>query len=110
MPPLLSLCTTAAVLGIGGGRVMDGMLSVGALLAFQMLLAQFSRPFGDLVGLGSSVQTLQAELARLDDVLQHPIDTVFEPESRRRAPAIRRPSRLVASCRADSPGYWNFGT
>ncbi len=91
MPPLLSLCTTAAVLGIGGGRVMDGMLSVGALLAFQMLLAQFSRPFGDLVGLGSSVQTLQAELARLDDVLQHPIDTVFEPESRRRAPAIRAP-------------------
>ena len=52
-------------------------MSVGALVAFQALLTQFNRPFSDLVGLGSSVQTLQAELARLDDVEQHPIDPVF---------------------------------
>ena len=96
MPPILSLFTTAAVLGIGGGRVIEGALSVGALLAFQTLLAQFSRPFGDLVGLGSSVQMLQAELARLDDVQHHAIDPVFDP---RRGPAAAvshsAPSELV---------------
>ena len=82
LPPLLSLVTTAAVLGLGGGHVIDGVMSVGALVAFQALLTQFNRPFGDLVGLGSSVQTLQAELARLDDVEQHRIDPVFDPARR----------------------------
>ncbi|MGP0069615.1 MAG: NHLP family bacteriocin export ABC transporter peptidase/permease/ATPase subunit [Isosphaeraceae bacterium] len=105
MPPMLSLVMTAAVLGIGGGRVIDGVLSVGALLAFQTLLAQFSRPFGDLVGLGSSVQTLQAELARLDDVHQHEIDPVFDPSRRRSTggpvpasiePARREPPRRLS--------------
>ena len=71
---------------MGGRHVIDGLMSVGALVAFQTLLAQFNRPFGDLVGLGSSVQTLQAELARLDDVEQHPIDPVFESASRARQP------------------------
>ncbi len=94
VPPLLSLAVTAAVLGIGGGHVVDGLMSVGALVALQALLAQFNRPFGDLVGLGSSVQTLRAELARLDDVEQHPVDPVFEAEASR---PIRRdvPRRLA---------------
>jgi ABC-type bacteriocin/lantibiotic exporter with double-glycine peptidase domain len=78
LPPLLSLVTTAAVRGLGGSHVIDGLMSVGALVAFQALLTQFNRPFGDLVGLGSSVQTLQAELARLDDVEQHRTDPVFD--------------------------------
>ncbi len=91
LPPLLALVTTAAVLGVGGGHVSDGLLSVGALVAFQTLVAQFNRPFGDLVGLGSSVQTLQAELARLDDVEQHRIDPVFESVPGAPAAAIASP-------------------
>ena len=80
------------MLGLGGGHVIDGLMSVGALVAFQALLTQFNRPFGDLVGLGSSVQTLQAELARLDDVEQHRIDPVFDPappRADRRCPGRR---------------------
>ena len=87
LPPFLSLVTTAAVLGLGGGHVIDGIMSVGALVAFQTLLAQFNRPFSDLVGLGSSVQTLQAELTRLNDVEQHPVDLVFDPARAARAVA-----------------------
>ncbi len=103
LPPLLSLVTTAAVLGLGGGHVIDGVMSVGALVAFQTLLTQFNRPFGDLVGLGSSMQTLQAELARLDDVEQHRIDPVFDPLPRAPAaaslaagPARREPPRRLS--------------
>ena len=80
LPPLLSLVTTAFVLGIGGRNVISGVMSVGSLVAFQTLFTQFNRPFGDLVGLGSSMQTLRAELARLDDVEQHRVDPVFEPK------------------------------
>ena len=78
MPPLLSLATTAAILWIGGARVIDGVMSVGALVAMQTLMANLNRPFGDLVRLGSSVQSLQAELARLDDVHQYPLDPRFD--------------------------------
>ena len=77
MPPLLSLITTALVLWLGGQRVIEGVMSVGALLAVQTLMFNLNRPFGDLVRLGTSVQALQAELARLDDVLQYPQDPVF---------------------------------
>lgn len=82
LPPFFSLATTAAILGIGGARVVEGVMSVGALVAFQTLMANFHRPFGDLVRLGSTVQSLQAELARLDDVRQYAIDPLFEPPAR----------------------------
>jgi NHLM bacteriocin system ABC transporter peptidase/ATP-binding protein len=77
LPPFFSVVTTAAILGIGGARVMEGVMSVGALVAFQALMANFQRPFGDLVRLGSTVQSLQAELGRLDDVHRHEIDPLF---------------------------------
>ena len=90
----------AAVAGHDGGRAGPGRRprdrrgdERGALVAFQTLLSQFNRPFGDLVGLGSSVQTLQAELARLDDVEQHRLDPVFEPEPRRRPRMPSDPTR-----------------
>lgn len=77
MPPLLATAGTAAILGIGGGRVMEGVLSVGALVAFQTLMGNFNRPFADLVRLGSTLQSLQAELGRLNDVLHYKVDPAF---------------------------------
>ncbi len=59
----------AAVLVLGGWQVMEGQLTLGALVAFQILLAQFQQPVEDLVNLGGSLQEVHAELLRLDDVL-----------------------------------------
>ena len=90
LPPFLLSGNDGRDLWIGGCRVIDGVMSVGALVAFQTLMANFNRPFGDLVRLGSSVQSLQAELARLDDVSQYPLDPVFElPTSRCADPSVR---------------------
>jgi NHLM bacteriocin system ABC transporter peptidase/ATP-binding protein/NHLM bacteriocin system ABC transporter ATP-binding protein len=91
LPPFLSLTTTALVLGIGGHRVIDGMMSVGALVAFQTLLANFQQPISNLVRLGSAVQSLQAELSRLDDVHHYEIDPIYTPSAPVDAPAARRP-------------------
>ena len=77
LPPLLATLTTIAVLGIGGLRVAMGSLSIGALVAFQTLLASFNQPFRDLARLGSQVQELRADLDRIDDVRHHQIDPVF---------------------------------
>jgi ABC-type bacteriocin/lantibiotic exporter with double-glycine peptidase domain len=40
----------------------------------------FQRPVATLVGLGSRLQTLQGDVQRVDDVLQHGLDPVYETE------------------------------
>ncbi len=80
LPMGLSLVSTALVLGLGGLRVMDGSLTIGMLVAFQSLLASFSRPINDLVRLGASVQQLTGDMKRLDDVTNYHVDEAFARE------------------------------
>ncbi len=78
LPPFLATLTTIVILGLGGRQVAIGSLSIGALVAFQSLLASFNQPFRDLARLGSQMQELRADLDRIDDVRNHRIDPVFE--------------------------------
>ncbi len=80
IPPLLGSLTTIVVLGLGGHQVMVGGLGIGVLLALQALLAGFNQPFLDLARLGADVQELRADLDRIDDVRNRPVDWVFAPE------------------------------
>ena len=80
IPPLLGGLTTIVVLGLGGYQVMVGGLSIGVLLALQALLAGFNQPFIDMARLGADVQELRADLDRIDDVRNRPVDWVFAPE------------------------------
>jgi NHLM bacteriocin system ABC transporter peptidase/ATP-binding protein len=77
LPPLLASLTAVVVLGLGGQEVIFGSLSIGLLVAFQSLLANFNQPFHDLARLGADVQELRADLDRIDDVRNGPIDAVF---------------------------------
>ncbi len=77
IPPLLSSLTAIMILGLGGQQVIVGSMSIGALVAFQALLAGFNQPFHDLARLGAEVQELRADLDRIDDVRNRPIDPVF---------------------------------
>ena len=77
IPPFLASLTTIAVLGLGGRQVVVGGLSIGVLLAVQSLLAGFNQPFLDLARLGADVQELRADLDRIDDVRNRPIDPIF---------------------------------
>lgn len=76
-PILLSMLGSAAILVLGGFRVMDGTISIGTLVAFQVLMNSFSAPLVDLVHLGSQIQEAAADITRLDDVLAHEIDDEF---------------------------------
>lgn len=71
IPPLLTAVNTTAILIIGSLRVMEGHLTVGMLVAFQVLMTRFLLPIGDFVNLGSKLQEVEGDLNRLDDILRY---------------------------------------
>ena len=74
VPPLLSGINAALVLGMGAYRVMDGLLTMGMLVAFQTLMRSFIDPVNKLTDLGGKIQTTEGEMYRLDDVLRYQPD------------------------------------
>lgn len=74
LPSLLSALTNLALLVVGGWRVINGELSIGMLVAFQLLMVSFQRPVNRLVNFASTLQTLQGNLTRLNDVLANDVD------------------------------------
>ncbi|MDF5739556.1 MULTISPECIES: NHLP family bacteriocin export ABC transporter peptidase/permease/ATPase subunit [unclassified Nostoc] len=73
LPKLLSALSSMLLLVVGGLRVMDGYLSIGMLIAFQGLMLNFQQPVNNLVNFGTTLQELEGNLIRLDDVLDNPI-------------------------------------
>jgi NHLM bacteriocin system ABC transporter peptidase/ATP-binding protein len=74
VPTMLAALNTAAILGVGGWRVIDGSLTIGTLVAFQALAATFNAPIASLVNLGSTLQEMAGNLANVDDVLRYPVE------------------------------------
>lgn len=73
LPGLLGGIAAVAVLALGGMRVMAGALTIGDLVAFQLLLAAFARPVTQLVALAGDVQAARGLLTRLADVFRYPV-------------------------------------
>ena len=102
VPTLLSAFNTAIILGLGGWRVIEGVLTIGMLVAFQSLMVAFSEPVEGLVGLAGDLQSVEGQVNRLDDVLRHRRDPLFEGEDSFRsvdspvsgAPAVDGGARL----------------
>ena len=98
VPPLLSSLTTVAILGFGGYRVLEGMLTIGGLVAFQSLARSFSNPIEQLTQFSASLQTIVGDIGRLDDVLNHEQDEVSfeidETAAVTAVPEIRRGLRF----------------
>ncbi|MGK7876545.1 MAG: NHLP family bacteriocin export ABC transporter peptidase/permease/ATPase subunit [Xenococcaceae cyanobacterium] len=78
LPIALTALATTSILVVGGLRVMAGSLSIGMLIAYQALTLDFLNPINELVNFGSTLQELEADLNRLDDVLENPVDPEAE--------------------------------
>jgi NHLM bacteriocin system ABC transporter peptidase/ATP-binding protein len=96
VPPFVQTMSTAAVLALGGLKIMSGdtAMTVGMLVAYQTLLASFTRPLNSFVEFGAMLQELQADANRLDDVLKYPQDAQYAAEATA-APEGPRPIKLT---------------
>ena len=80
IPPFTKALISASILGFGGLRVMDGHMTVGLLVAFQLLMDSFTKPITSFVTFGTALQETQADLTRLDDVLRYQVAPAYLPD------------------------------
>lgn len=81
LPSFLTSITSMLLLVVGGLRVMDGVLSIGMLVAFQSLMQRFLEPVNNLVSLAGELQEMEGNLNRLDDVLHNAVDPAVDRET-----------------------------
>lgn len=87
--PALATLNSALILWIGGLRAVEGHISIGLLVAFQALVTRFTAPVTRLNGVAGRVQDFAADVARLKDVENFPVDPLYsrrEPAASTRLP------------------------
>ena len=88
--PIAGLAMNGAfivVLGVGGYRVATGTTSVASLITFILLMFQMIRPLGQAFGAYSSVQSGLGALARIQEILDVPLEET-ESEARNAAKPV----------------------
>lgn len=81
----VSKLATAALLLFGAKAVIDGELTVGALVAFNMIAGQVTQPVLRLSQLWQDFQQVQISVDRLGDILNTPVER--QPGNRMTLPA-----------------------
>jgi len=79
LPTLLSGINGALIMTIGGFSIMEGAMTAGMFMAFQHLMRSFEAPVNALVGLGSTLQTTEMQMQRLNDVRCYEVDSLNFP-------------------------------
>ena len=77
IPPFFQMLVLSLLLGVGSYQVIHTPLTVGMLMALQLLMTNFLLPINRFVGFGQTIQTMDIELERINDVLKHPIDPSY---------------------------------
>ena len=72
----VSRVTTALILFVGAQSVIEGSMSVGELIAFNMIASQVVQPILRLSQLWQDFQQVQVSVARLGDILNSPPEPV----------------------------------
>lgn len=80
---LVSKIVTAILLWLGAQQVINGYMSIGELIAFNMLSGQVAAPVLRLAQLWQDFQQFRIAIAKLGDIINSPP----EPESRQSLPA-----------------------
>ena len=82
LPGLVAALRAAAILGVGGGLVMTGKMTLGTLVGFYILAEMFLAPIGRFLEFTDRRQALETDLQRLEDIWR----TAEDPNFSRRNP------------------------
>ena len=85
---LVNKLVTAATLYFGAKLVIDGSLTVGELVAFNMLAGRVSAPVLRLAQMWQDFHQARLSISRLGDILNTPAEPTFNP-ARAALPAVR---------------------
>ena len=81
LPRLFLVLGSVTVLGLGGWRVMTGDMTIGMLMGFYVVSGNFLQPIGRFVQFADTLQFLEADLQRIDDILAAPEDPTLASAS-----------------------------
>ena len=84
---LINKASTVLILYVGAKLAIDGKITVGELVAFNMLAGRVAEPVLRLAGLWQQFQEARVGLNRLGDILNTPVEAEFKP-SRSALPQI----------------------
>ena len=84
---VLQMVSSLSIFWLGGHMVMDGVLTLGQLIAFQMLSSQATGPLIALIGMWQSFQQTALSMERLSDILNTRAERILVPY-RADAPAL----------------------
>lgn len=81
VPSALKEVSNIMVMMLGGLMIINGNMTAGMLVAFTSLLDSFTEPINKLVGFMQRIQTLKADLSRVDDIQKYEEDAKFKHSS-----------------------------
>ena len=81
LPGLVDALRSAAILGVGGGLVMAGEMTLGMLVGFYILAEMFLVPVRRFLEFAETRQALETDLQRFEDISKTDEDPAFSRRS-----------------------------
>ncbi len=95
LPGVFTILGNAVVLGVAGWRVMEGDMSLGMMMGCYVLATYFLLPIGRFAQFAELFQVLEANLQRLEDVMDSPEDAYFQQDGEQPSASSDALSRTV---------------
>ena len=78
IPSVATEIANILVMLAGGVLVIDGKMTAGMLVAYSSLLTSFTEPVNKLVDFIQRIQTLKADMSRVEDIMKYEEDGKFQ--------------------------------
>ena len=80
IPEVAGEISKIVVMMVGGILVINGNMTAGMLVAYTSLLSSFTEPVNQLVGFIQKIQTLKADMSRVEDIMKYEEDEKFSKQ------------------------------
>ena len=80
IPEVAGEISNIVVMMVGGILVINGNMTAGMLVAYTSLLSSFTEPVNQLVGFIQKIQTLKADMSRVEDIMKYEEDEKFSKQ------------------------------